>query len=288
MGATAAHAADLIGRPTAGAIGLQPGVTALRADAAFFHNVILMPVLTLICILVLALLAYIAVKFNAKANPTPARFTHHTTIEVLWTVAPVLILAFFAIFSFRLLYAYHNVPKPDLTVKVTGNQWYWNYEYPTAGGFAYDSNPLKEADAEAKGKGLYRLAVDHPMVVPVNKNVQVLTTGADVLHAFFIPAFGIQITSVPGRVNQTWFRAQREGVYYGDCNELCGVNHSFMPIEVDVVSQSAYDAFVAAHATKPATPGVGPIRPPNVAPPAPTGPGGVGAPAVMTKVSTAR
>lgn len=243
-----ARATELLGQPTPGGIGLQPAASPLRHEAIFFHNAVLLPVIAAISLFVAGLLVYVIVRFNAKANPTPARFTHNTPIEILWTAAPVLLLMFISIFSFRLLYSYHDMPKPDVTVKVTGNQWYWNYEYPGAGDFAFDSIPLTEAKAEAKGPGLYRLAVDNPMVVPVNKTVQVLTTGADVIHAFFIPAFGVQIDSVPGRVNQAWFRAEREGIYYGQCNELCGTNHSFMPIEVDVVSQAKYDAWVAAHA----------------------------------------
>ncbi len=244
-----AFAADLVGQPTDGAIDLQPSVTPLRSSAAYFHNWIMLPVLSAVCLFVLGLLIYVVFRFNSKANPTPARFTHNTPIEIVWTAAPVLILMFFSIFSFRLLYNYHDVPKPDLTIKVTGNQWYWNYEYPTAGDFAFDSIPLTEPKAAAAGKP-YRLGVDNPMVVPVNKNVQILATGADVLHSFFVPALGVQTTTIPGRVNQTWFRAEREGVIYGQCNELCGINHSFMPIEVDVVSQAKYDSWVAAHAKK--------------------------------------
>ena len=245
-----AYAADLLGQPTPGGISLQPAGDSLRASAEFFHNVILMPLLGAVCLFVLGLLVFIVVRFNAKANPTPARFSHNTPIEILWTVVPVLMLMFFSIFSFRLLYAYHNVPKPDVTVKVTGNQWYWTYEYPDAGVPEYTSNPLPEAAAEAKGRGLYRLAVDKPMVVPVGKNIQLLETGADVLHAFYVPAFGIQTTAIPGRVNQTWFRADKTGAYYGDCNELCGINHSFMPVEIDVVTQPQYEAWVAARSTK--------------------------------------
>ena len=248
--AAGARAADLLGQPTPGAIDLQPAGSALRHSAAWFHDWVLTPVIVAICLFVLALLAWVATKFNAKSNPTPARFTHNTTIEIVWTLAPVLILMFIAIFSFRLLYTYHDMPKPDVTVKVTGNQWYWNYEYPEAGDFSFDSIPLKEKEAEAKGPGLYRLAVDNPMVVPVGATVQVLATGADVLHAFFVPAFGIQTTTIPGRINQTWFKPEREGIYYGQCNELCGTNHSFMPIEIDVVSPAKYQAWVAGHAKK--------------------------------------
>ncbi len=251
MFAGAAFAQGVLGQPTDKALGLQPSGSALRTQAAFFHDWVLLPIIVVISLFVLALLIYVALKFNAKANPTADRFTHNTPIEVIWTVAPVVILAFIAIFSFRLLYAYHDMPKPDVTVKATGNQWYWNYEYPDMGGYAFDSNPLNQVKAEAQGHGLYRLAVDNPMVVPVGKTVQVLATGADVLHAFFVPAFGIQTTTIPGRVNQVWFKAEKEGVYYGQCNELCGVNHSFMPIQIDVVSQAKYDAWVAAHAKKP-------------------------------------
>ena len=250
--ATAAHAraADLLGQPTPGGIDMQPGATPLRHSAIWFHDWVLLPIIVAISLFVLGLLLYVVFKFNAKANPTPARFTHNTAVEVVWTLAPVLILMFIAIFSFRLLYNYHDMPKPDVTVKVTGNQWYWTYEYPGAGDFSFDSIPLKEKEAEAKGPGLYRLAVDNPMVVPVGGVVQVLATGADVLHAFFVPAFGIQETTIPGRINQTWFKAEREGIYYGQCNELCGVNHSFMPIEIDVVSPAKYQAWLAGHMKK--------------------------------------
>jgi cytochrome c oxidase subunit 2 len=245
-----ARAADLLGQPTPGAIGMQPGASPLRHSAIWFNNWVLTPIIVSICLFVLALLVYVVVKFNAKSNPTPARFTHNTAIEVVWTLAPVLILMFIAIFSFRLLYTYHDMPKPDVTVKVVGNQWYWTYEYPGAGDFSYDSIPLKEKEAEAKGPGLYRLAVDNPMVVPVGATVQVLATGADVLHSFFVPAFGIQETTIPGRINQTWFKPEKEGIYYGECNELCGVNHCFMPIEIDVVSPAKYQAWLAGHAKK--------------------------------------
>ncbi len=250
LSAGAARAADLLGQPTPGGIAMQPGAAPLRHSAIWFHDWVLLPIIVAISVFVLGLLVYVVVKFNHKANPTPARFTHNTAVEIVWTLAPVLILMFIAIFSFRLLYAYHDMPKPDVTVKVTGNQWYWTYEYPEAGGFSFDSIPLKEKEAEAKGPGLYRLAVDNPMVVPVNATVQVLATGADVLHSFFVPAFGIQETTIPGRINQTWFKPEKEGIYYGQCNELCGVNHSFMPIEIDVVSPAKYQAWLAGHAKK--------------------------------------
>ena len=282
--AAGARAADLLGQPTPGGIGLQPAGSGLRHSAMWFHDWVLLPIIVAISVFVLALLVWVVIKFNARANPTPARFTHNTSIEIVWTLAPVLILMFIAIFSFRLLYTYHDMPKPDVTVKVTGNQWYWTYEYPEAGGFSYDSIPLKEKEAEAKGPGLYRLAVDNPMVVPVNATVQVLATGADVLHAFFVPAFGIQTTTIPGRINQTWFKPEREGIYYGQCNELCGVNHSFMPIEIDVVSPAKYQAWLAGHTKK--TPAVA-LAAAGGASPAPAPVAGQSAPAKVGSDTTA-
>ncbi|MDP3175553.1 MAG: cytochrome c oxidase subunit II, partial [Phenylobacterium sp.] len=238
-----ALAEDLLGQPTPGAIDLQPGVTPLRHDAIFFHNVILLPIITAICLFVLGLLIWCAVRYNKRANPIPARWSHNTTVEVIWTVAPVLILMFIAIFSFKLLFAYHDMPKPDLTVKATGYQWYWGYEYPDQNVSEFISNILPEKEAKAKNVP-YRLAATEPLVVPVNKVVRVLVTGADVIHAFAVPSFGIITDAVPGRVNETWFKAEKTGVYYGQCRELCGVDHAFMPIEVHVVSQAEFDAWV--------------------------------------------
>ena len=242
-----AFAADLIGQPTDGAIDLQPGVTALRHQAEAFHNLILLPILFGISLLVLALLAWCILRFNARANPTPARFTHNTTVEVLWTVVPVLILLGMAIPSFRLLFDYHDMPTPDVTVKATGYQWYWGYAYPDLKIPEEISSVLPEDKAKAEGVP-YMLATDQPMIVPVNEVVHVLVTGADVIHSFSVPAFGIKIDAVPGRMNETWFKATRIGTYYGQCSQLCGTDHSFMPIEVKVVSQSDFDAWVASKA----------------------------------------
>ena len=237
--------AELLGQPTEGEIGLQPAAAPLRHEVEFFHNFIVMPIITAITLLVLGLLLYIVFRFNKKANPEPARWSHNTPIEVLWTVVPVLILMFIAIFSFRLLYAFHEMPPPQVTVKATGNQWYWTYEYPDLKVAEYTSTPLTEEQAKAQGVP-YRLAVDKPIMAPVGKVVRVLATGADVIHAWTIPAFGVKIDAIPGRVNQTWFKAERIGTYYGQCSELCGVDHSFMPIAVKVVSQADFDAWVAS------------------------------------------
>jgi len=239
----AAWAEDLTGQPTPGGIDLQPGVTPLREDAIAFHNYILLPIITAICLLVLGLLIWVMVRYNRRANPTPARWSHNTPIEVLWTVVPVLILMFISIFSFRLLYAYHDMPKPDVTIKATGYQWYWGYEYPDQKIGEFVSNVLPEDQAKAKGAP-YRLAATEPLVVPVNKTVRVLVTGADVIHAFAVPSFGIITDAIPGRVNETWFKADRVGTFYGSCRELCGVDHAFMPIEVHVVTQPEFDAWV--------------------------------------------
>jgi cytochrome c oxidase subunit 2 len=242
-----AYAADNIGQPTDKAIDFQPGVTALRLRAMDFHNIILLPVLFGISLLVLGLLLWCIIRYNHKANPTPARFTHNTTIEVLWTLGPVLILLFIAIFSFRLLFDYHDMPKPDVTVKATGYQWYWGYAYPDLKIDEYTSNILPPAQAKAQGLP-YMLAATAPIVAPVNKVVHVLVEGADVIHSFSVPAFGIKIDAVPGRTNDTWFKTDRVGTYYGQCSQLCGTDHSFMPIEVKVVSQADFDAWVASKA----------------------------------------
>lgn len=240
----AAMANDKFGEPTDKAIHLQPGVTPLRQDAIFFHDWILMPIITIITLFVLALLIWVVVRYNKRANPIPAKFSHNTALEVAWTLIPVLILVGISIFSFKLLFAYHDMPKPDLTIKATGYQWYWGYEYPDQQIGEYISNILPEDQAKAVGKP-YRLAATEPLVVPVNKVVRVQVTGADVIHAFAVPSFGIIIDAVPGRLNEMWFKAERPGIYYGNCRELCGVDHAFMPIEVHVVSQAEFDAWVA-------------------------------------------
>ena len=247
----AAMAEDKFGQPTNGAIDLQPGVTPLREDAIWFHNIILMPIITVITLFVLALLVWVVIRYNKRANPTPAKWSHNTLVEVVWTLAPVLILVFISIFSFKLLFAYNDMPKPDLTIKATGYQWYWGYEYPDQKIGEFISNILPEDQAKAANKP-YRLAATEPLVVPVNKVVRVQVTGADVIHAFAVPSFGIIADGVPGRLQETWFKADRVGTFYGNCRELCGVDHAFMPIEVHVVSQAEFDAWVAKKAPKPA------------------------------------
>jgi cytochrome c oxidase subunit II len=242
---TGAWAADQVGQPTEGAIDLQPAASPLKHMVISFNNFIIMPVMFGIAIFVLVLLLIVIVRFNKRANPTPKKFTHNTPLEIIWTIVPVLILAFIAIFSFRLLYAYPEPDKPvDLTVKVTGYQWYWGYSYPDQKIPEYVSNILPEDKAPPH---LYRLATDNPLVVPVNKTVRVLVTGSDVIHDWALPAFGLKTDAIPGRVNETWFKAEKIGTFYGQCSELCGTNHAFMPIEVKVVSDADFAAFVAQH-----------------------------------------
>ena len=241
--AAPAWAQDLAGQPTPGGIGLQSNFSPLSHDAVWFHNVILMPIITVICLLVLGLLIWVVVRYNKRANPTPARWSHNTAIEIVWTVVPVLVLVFISLFSFRLLIAYDDMPEPDLTVKAVGNQWNWGYEYPDQGISEYISNMLPEDEARARNVP-YRLAADEAMVVPVGQTVRVLVTASDVIHSFALPAFGLKTDAIPGRINETWFRAERVGTYYGQCSELCGVDHAFMPIEIRVVTQAEFDAWV--------------------------------------------
>ena len=203
-------------------------------------------IITVIVIFVMALLAYICVRFSARANPNPKRFSHNTLIEIIWTAVPILILVAIGIPSLRAHYAYiHNreiIDNPDVTLKVVGHQWYWSYEYPDFG-LAYDSN-IKKTE-ELKNGEPRLLTVDNPIVVPVNKVVRVQMTSADVIHAWALPAFGVKQDAVPGRLNETWFKAAKEGIYYGQCSELCGKFHGFMPIQIHVVSQEDFDRWVA-------------------------------------------
>jgi cytochrome c oxidase subunit 2 len=233
-------AALATGQPEPWQLGLQPGATPVMDNIIWFHNFLLW-VIVAITLFVLALLLYIAVKFNAKANPVPSRTTHNTTIEVIWTVVPVLILVAIAVPSFRLLFFQLNTPQADLTVKATGKQWFWSYSYPDSK-FEFDSLMVQAKDLKPGQPRL--LAVDNEMVVPVNKIVRVITTGSDVIHAFAVPAFGIKIDAIPGRLNETWFKAEREGMYYGQCSELCGKDHAFMPIAVRVVNDAEYTAWI--------------------------------------------
>ena len=240
-GASAAWATTAeTGQPKPWQLGLQPGATPVMDDIIWFHDFLLW-IIAAITLFVLALLVAVVLKFNARSNPVPSRTTHNTTIEVIWTVVPVLILVTIAVPSFRLLLLQLNTPQADVTVKATGKQWFWSYSYPD-NKFEFDSVMTQEKDLKPGEPRL--LTVDNQMVVPVNKVVRVLTTGADVIHSFAVPSFGIKIDAIPGRVNETWFKAEREGTYYGQCSELCGRDHAFMPIAVHVVSDKDYVAWL--------------------------------------------
>ena len=224
-------------------LNFQQAATPFMESVSNFHDLLLI-IITLISLFVLALLVIVIFRFNEKANPTPSKTTHNTMIEIAWTVIPVVILVVIAIPSFRLLYAADVIPKADMTIKAIGNQWYWTYEYPDHGKFSFDSNMLAKDELK---KGQSRLLeTDNRVVVPVDTIVRVQVTAADVLHSWAMPAFGVKIDAVPGRLNETWFGpVKREGVYYGQCSELCGIRHGFMPIAVEVVSQSKFKEWVA-------------------------------------------
>lgn len=220
----------------------QEAVTPVMDQLSSLHKFLFILIMS-ISLFVLALLIYVMIRFNKRSNPVPSRTSHNTLVEVMWTVVPVLILAVIAIPSLRLLYAQDTIPKVDMTIKATGYQWYWGYEYPDHGGFAFDAIMLEDDQRGPNDPRL--LAVDNPVVVPVDTTVRVLVTAADVLHSFAMPPFGIKIDAVPGRLNETWFRARQEGTYYGQCSELCGIRHAFMPIRIDVVSKEKFAAWVA-------------------------------------------
>jgi cytochrome c oxidase subunit 2 len=240
------------GHPVDWQMGLQDAVTPVEESIHFFHNGILLPIITVIVIFVMGLLLYVMVKFNAKANPVPSKTTHNTMIEVLWTVIPVLILVGIAIPSLRLLYLERDIPKGDMTVKIIGNpSWNWTYEYPDLGlnddksaKVAFTSYLLPEDKAKAEGR-TYLLATDVPMVVPVNKVVKIIVTSdpEGIIHSWTIPSFGVKIDAIPGRLNEDWFQVTKEGVYNGQCSELCGKEHAFMPIEVWAVSDEKFKAW---------------------------------------------
>jgi cytochrome c oxidase subunit 2 len=241
----AAGGAAFGAQPQPWEITLQEAATPVMASIISFHNLLLW-IITIITLFVLVLLVLVVVKFNAKANPVPSKTTHNTLIEVAWTLIPVLILVAIAVPSFRLLFQQLDIPKADLTVKVTGKQWYWSYAYPDNGKFEFDS--LMAADKQPR-----LLGVDNEMVVPVNKVIRVQVIGSDVIHAFALPSFGVKIDAIPGRLNETWFKATKTGMYYGQCSELCGKDHAFMPIAVRVVNDQEFAEWVEAAKKKYAT-----------------------------------
>ncbi len=240
--ASAGSALAGVGQPSPWELGLQDAASPVMVDIVWFHDFLLW-IISAIALFVLVLLAIIVLRFNARANPTPSRTTHNSFLEVAWTIVPVIILVAIAVPSFRLLFLEVDNPQPDLTVKATGKQWFWSYSYPDNGDFEFDS--LLVADKDLKPGQPRLLTVDNDLVVPVNKVVHVLVTGADVIHSFAVPSFGIKIDAVPGRLNDTWFKATSEGLFHGQCSELCGKDHAFMPITVKVVSEAEFNDWVA-------------------------------------------
>lgn len=254
-GAAFGQGLETVGRPLPKGIGFQPPVTEIARDLQFLDHMILI-IISVIVVFVTGLLIYVIFRYNARANPKPASFTHNAPLEVAWTLIPIVILVFIGAFSLPVLFKQVEIPAADLTVKITGNQWYWNYEYPEEG-VIFDSfligdgkvmTPEVEAQLVAAGyvKEDFLLATDTALVVPINKVISVQLTGSDVIHGWMVPALGMQMSAVPGRLSQLWFKAEREGVYFGQCSALCGKDHAYMPITVKVVSQQAYDAWLAA------------------------------------------
>jgi len=239
----------MVGMPHAWGMGLQPAGGPIK-EAIHDFNTLVFAIIVVITIFVAALLAWCLWRFRASVNPTPSTTSHHTMLEVAWTAVPVIILLVIAIPSFRLIYYQDRTPDADITVTVQGRQWYWHYTYPDHGNFAFDSYPIPEDQLPPERRHLYRLAVDNELVIPVGANVRVLTQGYDVIHSFFVPALGVQRYTIPGRALETWMRADREGVFYGQCNQICGTNHWFMPIAVRAVSREDFDKWVAEARTR--------------------------------------
>ena len=235
-------AQETVNLPSNYQLGLQDAATPVMEGITWMHDSVLLPIITVITLLVLGLLVIVMVRFNARSNPTPSRTTHNTTVEVLWTVVPIVILIAIAIPSFKLLYLQRVLPEADMTIKAVGHQWYWSYEYPDHGEFTFDSLMLED---DERGAGQPRLfAVDNPVVVPQGQVIRVQVTADDVIHDWAVPAFGLKMDAIPGRLNETWFKADKAGTYYGMCSELCGVRHAYMPIEVRVLPEAEFDRWV--------------------------------------------
>lgn len=239
-----AQAVETVGKPVDGKTGFQPAATELARDLQSLDHMILV-IITAIVILVSALLLFVIVRFNRRANPTPSTLTHHTPIEIAWTLGPIIILVFIGAFSLPVLFKQQEIPEGDITIKVTGYQWYWGYEYIDHG-FEFESFllPREELVENGYNEDEYLLATDTQVVVPIGKVVVMQVTGADVIHSWTIPAFGVKQDAVPGRLAELWFKAEREGIYFGQCSELCGKDHAYMPITVKVVSEEAYEQWL--------------------------------------------
>lgn len=241
---TSSAAWAIAGQPEDWQVNFQDAVTPVMEDIISFDNYLLW-IITAVSVFVLVLLILVILKFNARANPVPSKTTHHVGIEVAWTIIPVLILVAIAIPSFRLLYLQREIPEADMTIKAIGYQWYWGYEYSDLDDVSFESIMLTKDEVKEKGlpSSVYLLETDTEVVVPVNKTIRLQVTAEDVIHSWTIPSFGVKIDAVPGRLNEAWFKATKTGVYYGQCSELCGINHAFMPIRVRVVTQDEFDSW---------------------------------------------
>ncbi len=244
MAQDAIQGLETIGKPQAGGTSFQTPAGELARDQQWLEGMVNVIIFAIVAFVVL-LLAYVIIRFNKKANPTPARFTHNTPVEIVWTLAPILVLVFIGAYSLQVLFKQQEIPEGDITIKVTGNQWYWSYEYPDYE-FGFDSFLLAREDLAAYGYNPdeYLLATDNAVVVPVGKTIVMQVTGSDVIHSWTIPAFGVKQDGVPGRLAELWFSADKEGVYFGQCSELCGKDHAYMPITVKVVSQEVFDTWL--------------------------------------------
>ena len=234
-----------IGQPVPRGMDLQQTVTDIGADGRWMNNQLLLPMMAGVSLVVFGLLAYAIIAFRRRQGRQAATFSHNTTVEVIWTAVPVLLLVIIAVPSFQLLAAQYDPPKPDITVKAIGHQWYWEYQYPDHGGFGFDSVMMPEAEARKLGLPA-QLEVDNRLVVPAGATVKVLVTASDVIHSWAMPSFWVKMDAVPGRINETWFKVDRPGVYYGQCSELCGTKHGFMPIAVEVLPPAEFKAWLAA------------------------------------------
>jgi len=234
---------QVLGAPHDKGIGLQAPATDIAAQLDFVHNDILMPIITVITLFVMVLLLIVIFRFNEKRNPVPSKTTHNTLLEVVWTVVPALVLVFIAVFSFPLLYKQLEIPTPDMTIRAIGHQWYWSYEYPDNGNFTFDARVVRKEDIQPGQT--YLLDTDNEVVLPVGTNIRIQITGADVIHAWTVPSFGVKHDAVPGKTNESWFNINQPGIYYGQCSELCGVEHAYMPIKVRAVSKEDYQTWVA-------------------------------------------
>jgi cytochrome c oxidase subunit 2 len=253
----------MVGAPVPWGMGLQASGGPIK-DAISSFNTLVFWLMVAITVFVFLLLVYVVWRFRAAANPNPSQTSHNTVLEIAWTVVPVLILLVIAIPSFRLIYYQDRAVDADMTINVQGRQWYWHYAYPDHGSFTFDSYPVADQDIRPANGQIRGLSVDNPLVIPVGANIRILTTGQDVIHSFFVPSLGVQKYTIPGRTLETWIRADRPGVYYGQCNQICGVNHWFMPIEVRAVPREEFNAWAAQARTRFAE-GLPPTHPAEIA-----------------------